>query len=49
MAEWLGLTCGSKRIVPLNFDQAERVPPDERPLLKCVGCGERIYRQQQPK
>jgi DNA-directed RNA polymerase subunit RPC12/RpoP len=36
-------TCGSKRIIRLTFDQAELMPPDERPYLKCVGCGERIF------
>jgi len=49
--EWLGLTCatcGSKRIIALNFDQAERIPPDERPIHKCVGCGVRIFKRKPP-
>lgn len=36
-------TCGSKRIIGLTVDQAEVAPPDERPAVKCVRCGERIF------
>jgi hypothetical protein len=49
--EWLGpicATCGSKRIIPLNFDQAELVPPEPRPVHKCVACGERIFKPKIP-
>ena len=38
-------TCGSKRIIPLHFDQMELVPPDARPTHKCVSCGVRIYNE----
>ncbi len=36
--------CGSKRIVPLHFDQSPAIPPPLlRPRFKCVGCGSYVY------
>ena len=36
------VTCGSARVIPLNFDQAQLTPPEVRPILQYVTCGERI-------
>jgi hypothetical protein len=40
--------CGTDRLIPLTFsglrpDADSQADLPERPLMKCVGCGERLY------
>lgn len=40
--------CGKDRLIPLTFGVPQPdsdPPPDlpERPVMKCVGCGKRLY------
>lgn len=40
--------CGTDRLIPLTFSapRPDADPPadlPERPLMKCVACGERLY------